>query len=590
MGVLRGVYPHRLQQLLIACVLSCAWPQTSTLCLLLFYLLHPPVPAGDGAAAPHRPTVYFFFRADNTYARLQGGAGQLSMADITFFTAETAQQALQLAQAADVLLMDVAHGATVVPSVAHLKQYAAASPGTLQEKLVEVWQKANKLARRYFPASSLDECKAMRRLLCPTPVELHADAHSVDVKHRARGALALEVLASGRTAQDLTSRFEQLGGLPRQLFHKELAELDDKLEEALKETKLDDIIDKVNVQEGLTKLSKLSSMLLHYNVFVSPPLPDGQRQTVRDAVDAAIIAKHNKQVVPAWPAGVPTQLPFKLLPEAIRIPTKWLEERMYDFHSQRSSDDISSFISHAIRNEAVFEVRHQFFEHHANRILSQGGSFALQQLQDPRPPMPGAAPLGAGRLGLVHKFNLVVAGSKRGIANAGELAQLTANQYGQSTAPNEPAWDAAVEPNITLQHTTSETHSIVAGGMYDAELELSAKAGAAARLAGGAGPAMPKATDAAAARTAGFRLRHYFCVPPDRFAEFHLDAAHFTPTPLKPMPANVDFFVLSVRDPSKKRTVGAHMQSANQSIAASFMSWLLISRLIVCYVCAARGG
>lgn len=562
----------------------CALLQTSTLCVLLFYLLHPAAPAGGGAAPP-RPTVFFFFRADNTYARLQGGAGQLTLADITFFTAETAQQALDGAHATDVLLMDVAHGATVVPSVAFLKQYAAASPGTLQEKLVEVWEKANKLARRYFPVSSLDECKAMRRLLCPTDAELQADAQSATLHHQSRRALANEQLASGMAEQDLTARFEELGGLPRQLFHKERAELDDKLEEALKETKLDDIIDKVNGQEGLTKLSNLSSMLLHYNVFVSPPLPDGQRQTVRDALDAAIIAKHNKQPAAAWPAGVPTQLPFKLFPEAIRIPTKWLEARMYDFHAEQSSDEITRFISRAISNEAVFEVRHQFFEHHANRILSKGGSFVVQRLQDSRPVAPGgpAAALPAARLGPTTTLNLVVAGNKRGIDNAGVLALLTANQYGTGTAWCQPSWDAVVEPNITLQHTTSASHSVVAGGLHDAEFELAAKSGAATRLAGGAGPAAPtKATDAAAARAAGFRLQHYFCVPPDRFPEFKL-------TQGKPLPANIDFFVLSVRDPSKKRTVSG-TQQPQRSLAGGGRGHTRCSFTDGRVSCAARGG
>ena len=569
--------------------------QTSTLSIILFYLLHPAAPAGGGAVPP-RPTVYFFFRADNTYARLQGGAGQLSMADITFFKATTAQASLNLAQASDVLLMDVAHGATVVPTVAFLKQYAAASPGTLQEKLVEVWEKANKLARRYFPSSNLEECKAMRRLLCPTDAEQQADAASANANQQSRRVLLNECLTIGMLEQDLITRFEQLGGLPRQLFHKAEAELDGKLEKALKETKLDDIIDKVDTQEGLTKLSKLSSMLLHYNVFVSPPLTAAMRQTVRDAVHTSLVTKNNKLPAPAWPAGAPTQLPFELLPEAIRIPTKWLEEKMYDFHTTQSSDEITRFISRAIHNDAVFEVRHQFFEHYANQILSKGGSFVVQQLQDPRPPMAGAASLPAARLGLVATLNLVVAGNRRGIANAGELAQLTANQYGQGTAWCQPSWDAVVEPNKTLQHTTSASHSVVAGGIHDAELELSAKVGAAQRLAGGAGPAAPtKASDAAAARGAGFRLQHYFCVPPDRFAEFQLNAGDFKPTQNKPMPNNVDFFVLSVRDPTKKRTVSdsAHSkpQATMRGLEAGRNTFLTDSHALPgCVSCAARGS
>jgi len=130
-------------------------------------------------------------------------------------------------------------------------------------------------------------------------------------------------------------------------FTSELAELDVELKEALRDTQLDDIIDLVNVQEGLARLSELSSMLLHHHVFVSPPLLPGQRQMVNDAVDAAIIVTYKKQATLAWPAGVPTQLPFQLLPKAVRISTKWLAERMYDLHAQPLSDDMSSFILHA---------------------------------------------------------------------------------------------------------------------------------------------------------------------------------------------------------------------------------------------------
>ena len=77
--------------------------------------------------------------------------------------------------------------------------------------------------------------------------------------------MSSEVLTSGMTAADLTARLERLAGLPRQLFHMELTEQDVQPKGALKKTQLDDIINKVNVQEGLAKLS----MLLHHKVFLS---------------------------------------------------------------------------------------------------------------------------------------------------------------------------------------------------------------------------------------------------------------------------------------------------------------------------------
>jgi hypothetical protein len=372
------------------------------------------------------------------------------------------------------------------------------------------------------------------------------------------------------TSAELNNRFDEFGGIPRSLFHLSQKELNDGLKQSLSETKLKDIVEKVSLADGLVRLEKTSSMLLHYDVFVSPPLQPAERKIVRDAIDAAEKADREKSPPPAWPANLPTQLPFELKRDApIRIPTKFLQERMFEEHSKDRTDTIMEFIEDALGNPAVFQVRHQFFEQYADNILAKGGKFTVQQLQDPRS---GSA----GRIGDLMEFDLTVAGNPRGVRNAGELAQLAPNQYGKGTSWCQESWDAALDPDKTLQHTTGPKHTAVEGGIFDAEFELRAKFGAAAsgpaatalaraRVAAAAhgpiGPAVLKALNAAAGRTAGFRLKHYFCVPPDRFAEFKLNAADFKPTVNKPMPPNVDFFVLKVRDPTKKRKVShAHMQ------------------------------
>lgn len=283
--------------------------------------------------------MYFFFRATDVYARLQGGAGQLGIADITFFEADDAQSALHNATAGDVLLMDLAHGLSHIPGVSHIRQYAAASPYSLQGSFFKVWEKAHKLAKRYYPTSSLDECKAMRRLLYPTDAERKADAASDNVHHHGRALLPNELMLIGMDQQDLLARFNKFGGLPRHVFLDTWSELYDNLQTALRETNLDDIVNMVDTQKGFTNLSKLSSMILHYNVFVSPPLTKSLRQQVSQAVDAAICAKHDHQPIPEWPVGVPTQLPFNLLPDAVRIPTNWLKEYIYDFYTDHSTDE-----------------------------------------------------------------------------------------------------------------------------------------------------------------------------------------------------------------------------------------------------------
>jgi hypothetical protein len=180
------------------------------------------------------------------------------------------QEFLDMAQPEDILLMDVAHGMTSVP-VKPIRQIVAASPGTLREELVRTWTKQIKLIKRYFPALEKQQVNEMRRLRHPTEEEQKLD-RDTPTERRVLGG---ECMAAPMTSAELNNRFDEFGGIPRSLFHLSQKELNDRLKQSLSETKLKDIVEKVSLADGQVRLEKTSSMLLHYDVFVSPPLqPD----------------------------------------------------------------------------------------------------------------------------------------------------------------------------------------------------------------------------------------------------------------------------------------------------------------------------
>ena len=105
---------------------------------------------------------------------------------------------------------------------------------------------------------------------------------------------------------------------------------------------------------------------------------------------------------------------------------------------------------------------------------------------------------------------------------------------------------------MTLQYTVAISHSVVEGGLHDAEAQLRALASGRAAAVAASAPAPAAAPP--------FRLHHYFGVPPDCFNSFSLKGKDFKRTPGKPLPLNVDYYVVMVEDPQ----FTAHRQQQQQ--------------------------
>jgi hypothetical protein len=214
-----------------------------------------------------------------------------------------------------------------------------------------------------------------------------------------------------------------------------------------------------------------------------------------------------------------------------------MKERLYEKYQAHRQQEVSEFLHDCIVNPALFSVRHDFFESHAHAIMRRGNLRLYTRQLDPTT---------GGRLGNVTQTLFTVTGATHSISQLSDFSNLNPSQYGRPSKSNWPSLDAVIEPNITLQYTTSDAHSVVEGGLYDAEAQLCALATARATAA----PAAAVAAGAPAPPAGPpFRLQHYFGVPPDRFTPFILRWTDFTPTAGKPRPANVDYYVVCVEDP-----------------------------------------
>jgi hypothetical protein len=407
---------------------------------------------------------------------------------------------------------------------------AVGSPSACASEPVKAWvSKMTGLERRYLPVVPLTVLEECRRLTCPTTEEEVAD-RALPADHP-RALLPGEAYRGNLDKDEFHLRFERYGGIARSCFDTTDSELDDRLTEVLDNCSLKQIVK--NTGGGkLDQLHKYSSMLLHYRVFDSEPLTAAQRQQVhlaqrakRDRIaDAAARAA-------ALAAPRPEALPFSLLDPSLQFASDWIKERLYEKYQSEHQQEVSEFLHDCLENPALFGVRHDFFESHAHAIMRRGGLRLYTQQLDPN---------NGGRIGGVIQKLFTVTGAAHSISQLSDFATLNPSQYGRPSKSTWPTLDAVIEPDITLQYTTADTHSVVEGGLYDAEAQLRALATARAGAVGGA-PA-PGAVPP-------FRLHHYFGVPPDRFDSFALRWTNFTPTQGKPRPANVDYHVVMVEDP-----------------------------------------
>jgi hypothetical protein len=256
---------------------------------------------------------------------------------------------------------------------------------------------------------------------------------------------------------------------------------------------------------------------------------------------------------------------------------------------------VVKFLDACIGHPALATIRGDMWQPYANHIMRQSPLLWRQKIDPASNARVGAA--------VQHQFQ-VSAIAARPIQWVGDFQQLAAQQYGIPMPANWPTLDAVLEPNITLQWTVSAKHSVNEGGLHDACQQLQQKAtalaGSAAAVAAGvtaaaattigaaaagavtagAAPAAIAAAATAAAATAAavpagsaavgaaaagaaiaaaasFQLEHHFGVPREQFNKYSLTLADFIAVAGKACPANVDYYVLLVEDPSaaKKRKV-----------------------------------
>ena len=468
-----------------------------------------------------RPTVMYFNYNYNKFCRIRGSSGvspapPVTMANITFATAASAKALFRsdLADPQAHLLIDLGDAdSNMALPVCAANVVAVASPAAHNTNRVRKWATTmSGLVSRYLPLPSREVLEECRRLTAPTREEAAADALLADGDPRK--LLPGEVYRGYSVIEAFNERAEWYGCILSSCFDMDDDELDDSLAEVLSSCSLNDIV-KRTTNGKLDGLHKYSSMLLHYRVFDSPPLTLADRK----AVHLAQMAKRNMIGGVAGTSGLPPTLPFRLLSPPLQFASEWMKDRLYAKYESEHQQEVSEFVHDCLQNPALFSVGHDFFNSHAHAIMRRG-SIALYTHQ--------LDPTNGGRIGVLTKTTFNVTGATLSINNLADFLQLTSNQYGRPVKSNWPALDAVLAPNITLQYTTSNSHTVVEGGLHDAELQLRT-------LAAGHGGA--------------FRLRHYFGVPPDRFNSFALRPADFTTTPGKPKPANVDYFVVMVEDP-----------------------------------------
>ena len=529
--------------------------------------------------------MMYFSYGHNRFCRMRGApasggtAPPLTLADISFVSAATAEASFQLdlANAKAHLLIDLGGadapaGTNVVLPVCTANIVAVGSPSACASEPVRAWvSKMTGLERRYLPVVPLTVLEECRRLICPTQAEETADrALPTD---NPRALLRGEAYRAHLDKVVFDLRSERYGGNPRSCIDTTDAELDERLREVLDKCPLKTIV-KETRDGKLDGLHRYSSMLLHYRVFDSEPLTVAERQRVHLAESAKRKLISEPAACAALAAQRPEALPFCLRDPSLQFASDWMKERLYEKYQAQRQLEISEFLHDCLSNPALFSVRHDFFESHAHAIMRRGGLRLNTQQLDPNTGV---------RLGSVTQTLFTVTGAPHSISQLSDFSNLNLNQYARPSKSDWPTLDAVIEPNMTLQYTTADTHSVVEGGLYDAEAQLHALA--TARATGAAATAV---VTGAPAPPAGppFRLKHYFGVPPDRFRSFVLKSTNFTPTLGKPRPANVDYYVVSVEDPEvtaerRERKVANRAHTQCQGAAAKL---LMFVRSVECTV------
>ena len=371
------------------------------------------------------------------------------------------------------------------------------SPGIF--KSLKKWSEQEHMVARYLLGFNRTEAEHCRYLRFPTDNERANDA-----------PMANELLCRSITSDQVARRFTKYGGIARSLFDASDNDLQRKLNDVLSTCSLDAI---VHDDGRLTELDVESSMLLHYNVFVpAQPLTANERRATLDSMkyDLGIL-----MVAPAAPRY--PNLPFQLLDPPVEVPTSWLRKMIYDYHKKKHKRSVVDFLEECSGKPKLAGVRGNMFEPHAHDVLSKGGQFWVQQLNT-----------NGGRQGNVIQHTINVTGVIAPINQLADIANLANNQYGQPVKEIWPTEDAVKAPDTGMQFTVGTSHSVNVPGLFDVVQQLSARVSA----------------------PAPFRLKHYFCVPSDIWPDFRLTNGNFEgATAAKPLPANVDYFVLQVIDP-----------------------------------------
>ena len=374
-----------------------------------------------------------------------------------------------------------------------------------------------KKTKRFIPVWNQAEIELMRRFIHPYDDERAGDA-AAPVPGQGvctPVTLAGEIMLPGLHAITVDHRFEQFGGVPRFVFDHIPRQLRTKLAYALSDCSLSAI-----VNGRLCQLGELGSMLFHYSVYVPAHAIVGQARA------ALLAAQRHASPDPRLPHADP--LPFELQDSSLRVATSFMKQIIFNRYRRNKLDEVAKFLDHCIDDRHLATIRGDIFEPFAQHVMSKQGTQAyyVQQLDDLNHPSPTAV---HGRIGPVCLTKMTVSGDVLPMSSLANFANLGANQYGKPVKGNLETLDGVIASNTTLQFKVTNFRSVTAGDLYDAEKELKGL--------------MPAGSQSA------FRLRHFFCVPRDRFDTYTLTAVNFQPTSGKSLPTNVDYFVLLMESP-----------------------------------------
>ena len=270
-------------------------------------------------------------------------------------------------------------------------------------------------------------------------------------------------------AKDLTDAaiqetWEKYGGIARFAFNENPQSLIARLNTALTECSLSSILEGAGLSGRLDRLHGYSSMLLHYNVSYSAVAVAGaaRQAVIQSQLNASAMDASTVDIAAFLP------LPFQLENPPLRVSTQWMKRRIFEEYEKFKLGEIVKFLDDCMGKSKLAGVRGDMFEPYAHTIMSRNGtqSFWIQQLN----------PAG-GRIGLMSQLLFSVSGARLKLGGGGgmTIANLAVNQYGDHVHTNEATHDAVRDPDTTIQFTTSATHSVVSGGLYDAEAALKAK-------------------------------------------------------------------------------------------------------------------